>query len=71
MLYLQTDKNIVAFNVYRCPVAEFFISHGLSELCVSAFCDLDYPLADIWDVTLDRPQTIAGGNKYCDFCFRS
>ena len=32
MEILKTEKNIVAFNVYKCPAAEFFKEHNLSEL---------------------------------------
>lgn len=70
MRYVDLDEEVVAFDVYRCPAADYFISQGLSELCVSAFCNLDYPLADQWGVTLERPLTLAGGATRCDFCFK-
>ena len=70
MQYVQAKENTVAFDVYRCPAADYFARQGLSELCVSAFCNLDYPLADKWGVTMERPQTLAGGATHCDFRFR-
>jgi len=70
MQYVQAEENTVAFDVHRCPAADYFARQGLSELCVSAFCDLDYPLADKWGVTLERSQTLAGGATHCDFRFR-
>lgn len=70
MEYVEVRQNVVAFNVYRCPAADYFCSQGLSDLCVSSFCNLDFPLAETWGVTLDRHGTIAGGSDYCDFCFR-
>ena len=69
MEILKTEKNIVAFNVYKCPAAEFFKEHNLSELCTEAWCNLDFPLAKIWKVTLERPKTIAKGNEICNFKF--
>jgi len=70
MQYVQAEENTVAFDVRRCPAADYFARQGLSELCVSAFCDLDYPLADRWGVTLERSQTLASGATHCDFRFR-
>ena len=70
MQYVQAEENTVAFDVHRCPAADYFARQGLSELCVSAFCNLDYPLADKWGVTLERSQTLAGGATHCDFRFR-
>jgi len=70
MQYVQAEENTVAFDVHRCPAADYFARQGLSELCVNAFCNLDYPLADRWGVTLERSQTLAGGATHCDFRFR-
>ena len=71
MRYVDAGANTFTFDVYRCPTADYFASQGLSELCVSAFCNLDYPLADKWGVTLERPLTPAGGATHCDFRFQS
>ncbi len=70
MRYVQAEGEVVAFDVHRCPVAEYFARQGLSELCVSAFCNLDYPLAEKWGVVLERPQTLAAGGPHCDFRYR-
>lgn len=70
MQFVPAGEETVAFDVHRCPTADYFASQGLSKLCVSAFCNLDYPLADRWGVTLERPQTLAGGAAFCDFRFR-
>jgi ubiquinone biosynthesis protein len=64
---LSVDPPTVAFDVLRCPVAECFLANGLSQLCVKAFCDLDYPLAAKWGAVLERKGTLAGGAKACDF----
>ncbi|NOZ72936.1 MAG: L-2-amino-thiazoline-4-carboxylic acid hydrolase, partial [Chloroflexi bacterium] len=70
MRYVATDENVVAIDVYRCPAAEYFGALELSELCVSSWCNLDYPLAEKWGVILERSQTLATGAPYCDFRFR-
>ena len=69
MEILKTENNVVAFNVYKCPAAEFFKEHKLSELCVKSWCGLDYPLAEKWNVKLERTKTIAKGNELCNFRF--
>lgn len=71
MKILKTNDDEVAFNVYKCPAAEFFKEKQLSELCTVSWCDLDYPLADKWNVNLKRDKTIAKGYRICDFKFLS
>jgi hypothetical protein len=62
---------VVAFDVLRCPVAEFFRREGEPELCVRTFCQLDFPLAKAWGGTLERTNTIAAGATRCDFRWRA
>jgi ubiquinone biosynthesis protein len=57
----------VAFDVYRCPVADYFRVHGLGPLCVRTWCALDEPLAGMWGGALERQGTLAGGAVRCDF----
>lgn len=71
MRYVPTEGDAVGFDVQRCPVAEYFASRDQAELCVSSFCNLDYPLAEQWGVTFERSQTLAGGATFCDFRFRA
>ncbi len=56
-------------EILVCPAADYFTSQGLPEQCVSAWCSLDYPLADRWGVELARGQTLAGGGTHCNFRF--
>ena len=70
MEILKTPENEVAFNVTKCPAAEFFKEHNLNELCVKSWCNLDFPLAKKWNVELERDKTIANGNEYCNFKFK-
>ncbi len=69
--YLWKDVDaapgVVAFDCLKCPVAEHFRAHNLSELCVNTWCKLDYPLARQWGAELTRTGTIAGGAPVCDF----
>jgi len=64
---LPIAPGTVAFDVERCPVAEHLRGQGLGELCVEAWCNLDYPLAERWGARLERTSTIAGGGDKCDF----
>ncbi len=58
----------VGFDCLRCPVAEYFKTQQLSELCVRTWCALDFPLAEkIWHAKLERSGSIAGGASHCDF----
>lgn len=64
---VEGTTSMVSFNCVKCPVAEYFQSKGLSEFCVETWCALDYPLADMWDASLERTGSIAGGAEKCDF----
>ena len=60
----------VAFDVLRCPVADYFASRGLADLCTDVFCSLDHRLAAEWGAALERSGTLAGGQDRCDFRWR-
>lgn len=64
--YVATQGGL-GFNVIRCPVAEYFHTHGSEELAVSTWCMLDYPLAEMIEMKLVRTQTLAAGDDQCDF----
>lgn len=66
----KVDGQVVGFDVRYCPAAAYFRSRELSALCTDAFCDLDYPLADLWSVRLERETTIAKGCNRCEFRYR-
>lgn len=59
----------VAFNVRRCPIAEYLQAHDAADLCVASWCNLDYALAEMWGGHLERSGTLAGGDDLCDFRF--
>lgn len=65
-LYVPT-KGGLGFNVIRCPVAEYFHTRGASDLAVSTWCMLDYPLAEMIGLKLVRTQTLGAGDQQCDF----
>lgn len=64
---VPSDEHTVAFDVKRCPVAEYFQTQGLAELCVESFCNLDFALATKWGARLERTSTLASGAEHCDF----
>ena len=57
----------VAYDVVHCPVAEFFRGHGAADLCVSSWCNLDFPLAEMLGQKLSREKTLVLGDDRCTF----
>ena len=54
-------------NIFRCPTIALYEDLGIPHLCRALICDLDFGLAKEWHATLQRPQTLAGGDYQCDF----
>lgn len=71
MVDVPSGENVVGFDVIKCPIAEFFKSRGMGELCRETWCELDFPLAEKWGGTLDRTATIAEGASSCDFRWKT
>jgi hypothetical protein len=67
--YVMEDvsaEGLIAFDVRRCPVAEYFSSVGLAEVCVAAWCNQDYALAELWGGRFERGGTLVEGASRCD-----
>jgi hypothetical protein len=56
-----------AFDVVRCPIADYFRREGAVDLCTASWCNLDYALAELTHEKLVRTKTLARGNGRCDF----
>lgn len=67
---LPSDEGI-SLDMLRCPVAEYFRREGASDLCIGTWCNLDFPLAEMWGGRLERTQTLAAGCDRCDFRFKA
>ena len=68
--YVMEDvpaDDMVAFDVRRCPVGEYFRSYDLGQLCMGTWCSQDYAFAEIWGGKLERSGTLAAGDDRCDF----
>jgi hypothetical protein len=52
-------------------VAEYFQMHDAEDLCVGAWCNLDFALAEMWGGWLERSEAIAAGSPRCDFRFKA
>lgn len=66
---LTSENDGISFEMLRCPVAEYFRMQGASDLCVGAWCNQDYGLAEVWGGWLGRDGTLASGLERCDFRF--
>jgi ubiquinone biosynthesis protein len=65
---VASPAGVVGFDCRKCPVADYFKTQQLSELCVQTWCSLDFPLAEtLWHSKLERSGSIAGGQTHCDF----
>jgi ubiquinone biosynthesis protein len=60
-------EHAIAFDVVRCPVASYFRQHNAADLCLAAWCNLDYPLSEMTQQRLVRTKTLAEGADRCDF----
>lgn len=56
-----------AFDVVRCPVADYFRREGSVDLCTATWCNLDYALAELTGEKLVRTKTLVRGDGRCDF----
>jgi ubiquinone biosynthesis protein len=56
-----------AFDVVRCPIADYFRGQGAADLCSASWCNLDYALAELTHEKLVRTKTLAHGDDRCDF----
>lgn len=67
--YVMEDvpaDGLIAFDVRRCPVAEYFRSQGLEQVCVATWCNQDYALAELWGGRFERGGTLVEGADRCD-----
>jgi len=64
--HINNEKEI-SFDCVKCPVAEYFGRHELSNFCSNTWCAFDFPLAELWGAKLERKGSIAGGATKCDF----
>lgn len=70
--HVEGGERVYAFNMIRCPVAEYFHAQGQDTLCVQTWCNQDFALARQWGgATLERTGTLASGAPCCDFRWRA
>jgi hypothetical protein len=60
-------QNGTAFDVVRCPIADYFRKQGAVDLCSASWCNLDYALAELTHDKLVRTKTLVRGDDRCDF----
>lgn len=64
-----SEKDGISFEILCCLVAEYFRMQGASDVCVGAWCNQNYGLAEVWGGRLGRDGTLASGLERCDFRF--
>jgi hypothetical protein len=57
----------IAFDVVRCPIANYFRGEESNDLCVASWCNLDYALAELTHEKLVHTKTLVRGDDRCDF----
>jgi L-2-amino-thiazoline-4-carboxylic acid hydrolase len=57
----------VTLDITRCPAAAYFQTHQALDVCVGAWCSIDFSLTEAWGGHLERTGTIAMGCDLCDF----
>ena len=62
----KIDEYDLGFNYHECGICKLCKDEGYKEIA-KYLCKLDYVLADMMNIKLVRTQTIADGQKYCDF----
>lgn len=67
----ESMEDGISLDMLRCPVAEYFQAQDASDLCFATWCNLDFPLAEMWGGKLDRTQTLVTGGSFCDFRFKA
>lgn len=63
---VPTDSG-TAFDVVRCPIADYFRGEGAVDLCTASWCNLDYALAELAHEKLVRTKPLVRGDDRCDF----
>ncbi len=63
---VHSDRG-TAFDVVRCPIADYFRREGAIDLCSASWCDLDFALAELTQEKIVRTRTLVRGDERCDF----
>ena len=66
---LEKSDSKLSFNVTRCKYAEMYSALGISDLGAVLSCNRDAALIEGFNpkASLDRKETIMGGDKCCTF----
>lgn len=68
---LPGSPTLLAFDYTRCPMADASARHEAPDLCAEAFCRIDHRIAEVFEVELERTETLAQGCSRCDFRWRA
>lgn len=62
----KTDAYELGYDYHECGICKLCQDEGCFELA-QYLCRLDFVLADIMDMKLERTKTLAEGGDFCDF----
>ena len=60
-------KDLIEFHNIVCPLANFAIKMNCTEY-MPYICNLDYVMAESFQISFTRTKTCASGDEYCNFC---
>lgn len=61
----------LAFDITRCPIAEYLREHNAADIGLRTWCHQDWALAEYWGGWMERTQTRMEGAEACDFRWRA
>lgn len=68
---LRQEQGVFDVDVTRCRYSQFMEDLGAKDLGPLLMCGLDYDMADVLGLELDRQTTIMKGGKCCSFRYRA
>ena len=64
------EKFDYGYNFIECATQKFYLSQGAEDF-LPFYCFLDFPKSRLYRLGLHRTGTLAEGNDFCDFRFKS
>jgi hypothetical protein len=64
----SAEKDVFTLDIHRCPVYDYFKTHGEEGFMLNSWCKTDFALAQVMTKggSYERPHTLTSGDKICD-----